>query len=905
MFVRTEFSLRQVFGPMAEVVARLPPWGGIIADWGCWGHVDFTKECAKAGKKAVLGTRVRVVQSLEDKAGVDTILVPTTAHGLKNMYAAVSLAYDQKHYVPRLLAAQLPIGCFAIRPNEIFSRGGSRTGSEWLASCDNYYPAPGDRETWRLMLGRTARLLPGPMHITSEDELIAEGATDAELTEMRRLVEQCDTPLPKAENIKFEMQGTGFVDPNQLLADICWKEFAQRGLAFKPGYEERLKRELELIEEKKFADYFLVIADMIQYAKRNMLVGPARGSSAGSLACWLTRITEIDPLQHELIFERFIDVNRMDLPDIDIDFPDDKRHMVVAYLEQKYGHANVAHIGTVLRYKPKSALTDVAKEGGVPLYELDKLKDVLIERSSGDSRAGLCLQDSIDQLDIGKALVEKYPQLKHATRLEFHARTVGRHAAGIVVCNDSVSAYSPVVDGTIQADKKMAEKLNMLKIDALGLRTLSIIEEACSIAGIEPQSMYSLPREDPQALQVLNERRYAGIFQFEGIALQSVANQIEFTEFEDIVAVTALARPGPLSSGETTNWVLRKNGAPITNHHPLMEPFTADTYGCIIYQEQVMRIVRELGGFSWADTSVVRKVMSDRAGDEKFSAYEKQFCLGAAQHGIEPADSLRIWKAINTFGSWAFNRSHAVSYGLLSYWTCWLKAHHPMALIVANLRNAKDDDSTLIMLREAINEGVEYVPFDPDRSQETWSYEGKTLYGGMLCLPGIGAKTAREIQLRRHNGIKLTPRQQKLLAGESKFAEPFPVKARFGDYYDRPGDYLKNTPRLHYAAEVQVGDQETEWTVLGRLVKKNLRDLNEAKYLARRGGKRVPDDQRQMLIFHLEDDTGRLLCCINARRYERLGKQITEQAALGQYFAVRGRVPADFKMLQVSAVKWL
>jgi DNA polymerase III alpha subunit len=901
MFVRTEFSLREAFGPVAEVVNRLPQWGGIVADWGCWSHVDFVKECAKQEKKSVLGSRIRIIHELEDKSGQDVIIVPRNTDGLRAMYQAISLGYTQKYYVPRLMKHQLPADCEIISPSMVFSRAGANTGREVYASCDNFYPSVRDRRTWQIMLGRAARLRPGPMHITTEDELVAEGATDLQLARMRRLVEECDTPLPKAENIKF-----GVPDPDRELSDMCWFELGKRQLHRNEIYKARLTKELGLIAEKKFADYFLVISDMIKYAKQHMLVGPARGSSAGSLVCWLTRITEIDPLEHDLIFERFVDVNRMDLPDIDIDFPDTKRHMVMTYLEEKYTAANVAHIGTVIRYKPKSALTDVAKEIGVPLFELDKLKDVLIERSSGDARAGQCLQDSIDQLEVGKALVTKYPLLTEACRLEFHARSVGVHAAGIVVCNDAVRNYAPVVDGSIQADKKMAEKLNMLKIDALGLRTLSVVEEACALAGIDPFSMYKLPLDDQATLDVFNNRRYAGVFQFEGIALQSIANQIEFTEFEDIAAITALARPGPLSSGETSNWVLRKTGQQaITYHHPMIKRFAEHTYGCIIYQEQVMKITRELGNFSWADTGKIRKLMSESRGDESFGAYEKQFVLGAGQNGIEPADALRIWRAINTFGSWAFNRSHAVAYGLLSYWTAWLKAHHPMPLIVANLCNSKHDDATLTMLREAVNEGIEYIPFSPEKSQVNWSYDGNVLYGGLLCLPGIGAKTAMEIQNRKFNGMKLTNRQQKLLLGTSKFADPFPTRSRFGHMYDNPTEHLHNCSRINFTQDVDIGDPSFVYVVLGKLVKKNLLDINDTKYVTRRGGKRVPEDRRLMLIFHLEDDTGRILCCINGKHYLRLGKKITEEAAIGDWFAVRGVVTTDFKMLQVSAVKWL
>jgi len=538
------------------------------------------------------------------------------------------------------------------------------------------------------------------MHITSEAELRAEGATLDQLAAMRQLVESCDTPLPKAENIRF-----GVGDPDEQLAQMCWQELAARGLN-NPLYAARLEKELTLIREKRFADYFLVISDMIKYAKTVMLVGPARGSSAGSLVCWLSRITEIDPIPHGLIFERFVDVNRLDLPDIDIDFPDNKRHLVVEYLSGKYGHENVAHIGTVIRYKPKSALTDVAKELRIPLWELDKLKDVMIERSSGDSRAGKCLLDAIDQLNVGRALVNKYPELAIAARLEEHAKTAGKHAAGIVVCNGAIRDYCVVADDIVQADKKMAEKLNMLKIDALGLRTLTVIEEACALAGIDPFSMYSLPLDDRRVFEVFNQKKFAGIFQFEGIALQNIASQITFDCFQDVAAVTALARPGPLSSGETNNWIQRKMGKePVTYMHPMLEPYSRDTYGCIIYQEQVMKITRELGGFSWADTSAIRKLMSSREGNEKFARYEQQFVRGAINNGIKQGDAIRIWKAVNTFGSWAFNLSHAVSYGLLSYWCGWLKAYHPLPLVVAGLRHARDDESTLTMLREAINEG--------------------------------------------------------------------------------------------------------------------------------------------------------------------------------------------------------
>ena len=904
MLIRSEFSFREAFGPMGEVLKRLPPWGGILADWGTWGHVGF------AGPSRVLGTRITLASNLESpERGPDIVIVPRSPSGLKALYEAVTLAYAQFYRVPRLTPDQLTgqdwdLLTFTpgIPGTRWVWRPGDRQGGQELASCDNYYCSPEDRRAWLLMAGRMARGRPGPQHILSEQQLLMEGALSRQIDAMRELIAGCNTPLPKAQNIKF-----GVDDPDAELRRACESALRARPEGSRMEYWERLDRELLLIADKKFADYFLVIADMIQYAKQHMLVGPARGSSAGSLVCWLTRITEIDPLRFDLLFERFVDANRFDLPDIDIDFPDEKRHVVMEYLAHRYDAPNVAHIGTVLRFKAKSALATVAKELEVPLFELDKLKDVLIERSSGDSRAGQCLEDSMLEREIGRQLLARYPGLDAAFRLEMHAFSSGVHAAGIIVCNEKVSNYCSIGrDHGAQIDKKMAEKLNMLKIDALGLRTLTVIETACELAGIQAHELYSVDLEDRDAFKVLNDRHYSGIFQFEGIALQSVANQFTIDCFDDIASITALARPGPLAGGETTRWVERKAGRePIQYAHPLLEPYCRGTLGCIIYQEQVMQITRNVGNFSWADTAAIRKLMSSREGDEKFQRFEEAFIGGAISNGVPEKDARKIWKAINTFGSWAFNKSHAVAYGLLSYWTAWLKAHHPLPYVVAALRHARDDDGAMLLLREVLREGqIEYVPLDAVHSEATWSYKDGKLYGGFTAVKGCGAKTAREICLRRREGIKFTAQQKKIVGGVSKFADPFPAHALWGDLYDRPQEHFRTIERLDEVSELETGHPDRV-ALVGKLVKKNLRDLNEERYVVRRGGKRLPEDKKDMLLFHIEDDTGRMLCCIRAEKYHKIGSRIVEHAAIGDWFVVVGRIGKTFLMLEVEAVRWL
>lgn len=894
MIVRTEFSFRKVFGPVEEVVARLPPWGGIIADDGCWGHVPFAKECAKAGKRGILGCRFPV------GAGA-IVVVPRDASGLKALYGAVALANPREALQeghpgwalvalgPTSFPGALPFYTPSARPSP-----GGFSG----ATADNLYPTPADRQAWQLMLGRGARTPGGAAHILSPAELALEGATPEQIAFTRRLVEESETPLPRAENIRFPVE-----DVDRELAAMCAAELTRRGLG--EEYRQRMEYELKLIAEKKYADYFLVIADLMHYAKGHMLVGPARGSSCGSLVCWLTRITEIDPLRYGLIFERFIDVNRFDLPDIDIDFPDDKRHMIISYLGAKYGEANVAHIGNVIRYKPKSALTDVAKQLTVPLWELDKLKDVIIERSSGDSRASSCLEDSFKDMEVGRSLVERYPLLRVATRLEEHARSSGVHAAGIIVANAPVSEYCGVREGVAQLDKKMAEAINILKIDALGLRTLSVIEECCALIGRDPLSMYDLPQDDAPTFALLNAGKFSGVFQFEGLALQSVAKQVRIDNFMDVAAITALARPGPLSSGETTRWIQGKNSGRIQPMHPALEPYTRETFGTMLYQEQVMLVIRQLGKFSWADTSIIRKVMSNRQGNEAFAKFEKLFMKGATENGITALDADRIWKAINTFGSWAFNKSHAVAYGAVSYWTARLKAHHPVEFAVANLRHARDDDAAIKTLRDLMREGgIDFVPVDPVLSTERWEFSEGKLLGPLTGIKGCGAKTAREILMRRANGIKLTARQSALLASPSKFADYSPCRKLWGHLYADPKAHFKSVEAVHEIEQLQTNTPQ-QWVLVGKLMKKNLRDLNEEKYLVRRNGKRVPDGQHNMLLFHIEDDTGTIICCIGAKDFLRIGKKMVEEAAIGQWFAVAGRIPRDFKMLQVEKVKWL
>lgn len=902
---RTEYSFREVFGPIKEVVAA-GAYG--IADTNSWGHLFFWKECREQGRFPLLGCRFDVYPELEKTRdrGDQWIGYAKGAAGLASLYRLIEMAEAQFYFRPRLTYSQLAENAVAVCwvggswgeppgfPHFTHYHPGNPTfqalphEAPIAATSDNYYPCIDDEETYRLMALRGGILRGEPMHILDTDELIHRYGFEAVDNSVGIWEDYRVESLPIAENVRY-----GEKNPMASIRQMAENELQRRGLDENQEYLDRMEKELGLIDDKGFADYFLVIADMCRFSKQHMLVGPARGSSAGSLVCWLLDITAVDPIPHGLIFERFIDVNRFDFPDIDIDFPDQYRDMVFDYLGDKYGSERVARLGTIMRYKPKSALTDFGKVLEIPDWELKGVKDAIIERSGGDARASFCLEDTLNLLDVGKKLVEDHPQIKHAARVEMHARQTGQHAAGVVICNEPITNFcARTRDGIAQIEKKGSEMLNMLKIDALGLRTLTVLQDACEVAGMDFHELYSIPLDDQEAFDVLNNEKYAGIFQFEGASLQGVIRQTKVGDFYDIAAATALARPGPLNSGATSEYIERKTGQKtVTYLHPLLKEVTSETLGVIIYQEQVMLAVRSIGGFDWADTSVIRKIMSDRQGEEIFARLEQKFVEGAAKNKIEEKTAKKIWDGFVTFGSWAFNKSHAISYGTVSYWCCWMKAHHPGAFAVGCLRHTHDSDQALRLLRELSKEGLDYVPVDVDRSELHWTLgkDGKLL-GGLTNIKGIGEKSARVIMNCRVNNIPIPNGiANKLATPETPYDDLWPVTDRFKEVYENPRDHNIKTVPLCFCNDVQETGQETQHVVIGKLIRKSIRDLNEESSVLKRGGVILKENTMKM-TFLIEDDTGMLLCSINRYKYKEMGKPIIESVAPGEFLVVRGKL---------------
>ena len=928
--VRTEYCFRKAYGPLNKVIEATGGDTIGISDSGTWGHVAFNNACKKAGKKPLFGVEIPIVEDATDRSRQPTnemSFIAKNNEGLKELYQLVTKSTDKDHfyYHPRLSYEHL----FDISDNIIMLTGthpilgllpltnkanmyfelnpmttknnfkwAQEKGFEFVATSDNYYPTTKDKKAYEVLVGRNRQDRTAPMHILNEWEWADNlpWAPESAIANTYKIAEQCNVSLPTAQMISFHSDKT--------LQQLCEEGAPPRNIDLKdPVYKARLKRELDMIASKNFEDYFYVIADMINYAKQHMLVGPARGSSAGSLVCYLIGITDIDPIEHDLLFERFIDITREDLPDIDIDFQDDRREMVFDYIKDKYGYEKVAHLGTVSRYKAKSTIAEVAKELGIPAWEVNDLKGAIIERSSGDSRAAFCILDTFEELDVGRMVLGKYPQMRVAADMENHARHNGVHAAGIIITEEPVSLYCSVSGqtGAAQIDKKDAEDLNLLKIDALGLRTLSVLQDVLDQVGWSRDKLINFPLEDEGAFKILNDEKYAGIFQFEGYALQSLTRQMKVHNFEDIASITALARPGPLNSGGTTQYIKRRTGEKPTEYlHPMTEDITKVTYGVVVYQEQVMTIARDVGKLSWEDVSQLRKAMSKSYGEEFFDRYWQRFKVGAEENDIEEDEALKIWKNINTMGSWAFNRSHAIAYGMVSYWCCVLKSRFPLEFAAACLRNVKDDEQGVRLLREVAREGLGYKPYDKFKSGMNWSVQNGELIGGLIGIKGIGPKMAEDIVNRREMKQPLTPRQENLLNnGETPYDDIFECERRFGHIKADPAAHNIKTPII----DIQdlEADNPGTFVFFGKLKEKNLRDMNETVNLAKRGGRRV-DTHNLWLNMTFEDDTGPIISTIDRFKYPKLGKPIVEDGRIGDWYLIKGYLKQGFRKIYVE--KW-
>jgi len=542
----------------------------------------------------------------------------------------------------------------------------------------------------------------------------------------------------------------------EFLEEICLSGMKTRFSSSGKEYIDRLKFELDIIKKMKFSDYFLIVWDFMKYARENnILTGPGRGSAAGSLVAYVLQITDVDPIAHNLLFERFLNPERISMPDIDIDFPDHRRDEVIQYVAQKYGELHVAQITTFGTMAAKAALRDTGRAFGLNPKELDQLSKLV------PSRLGISLKNAFSESEALQSFVNESPNnqklFKTASMLEGLPRHTSTHAAGVVISEFPLVEMVPIQKGhgqvyLTQYTMEHLDEVGLLKMDFLGLRNLSLIESILmSIQRKEGRKIdiRSLPLDDEDTYELLARGETTGIFQLESEGMRKVLMRLKPTRFEDIVAVNALYRPGPMEN--IPLFIGRKHGIDQVEYpHPHLKPILSNTYGVIVYQEQIMQIASIMAGFSLGEADLLRRAVSKKQ-KETLDREREHFVQGALQKGYDKLLANDIYDLIVKFANYGFNRSHAVAYSLIAYQLAYLKTHYAVHFMAGLLSTAMGNETkTAQYIREARQKEITILPPSVNNSPFSFGAENAAIRFGLGGIKGVGATALKEIfQVRK------------------------------------------------------------------------------------------------------------------------------------------------------------
>lgn len=561
------------------------------------------------------------------------------------------------------------------------------------------------------------------------------------------------TYLPKYD-IPPESSATNL---EEYLREIAWQGLQERYPEITPEIEERFNYELGVINQMGYPGYFLIVKDFIDYARsKGIPVGPGRGSAAGSLISYACGITNIDPLRYNLIFERFLNPDRVSLPDIDIDFCFERREEVIAYVRKKYGEQNVSQIITFGTMAARGVIRDVGRVLNMKYGDVDKIAKAIPAGMNIDK----AYEDVKEFREIFKTDDEQYRKLlKHARVLEGLARHASTHAAGVVIAPEELTNFVPLYksntgDISTQLDMNGVEKIGLLKMDFLGLRTLTVIENTLKMLKRRQIKidLDKLPLDDEKTYELFGNGETIGVFQFESGGMQEYLKKLKPKRIEDMIAMNALYRPGPMKMID--DFIDRKFGRKkIEYPHPLLEPVLKETYGIIVYQEQVMQIASELAGFSLGQADLLRRAI----GKKKLDIMKKmkiEFIQGAQAKGVDKKIAVDVFDLIEKFARYGFNKSHAAGYSVVAYQTAYLKAHYPAEFIAASLSSEMgNSDRIMVLLDECKRMKIEILPPDVNQSYTDFTVKGNSIRFGLGAVKNVGRGAIRSIiEARRKNG---------------------------------------------------------------------------------------------------------------------------------------------------------
>lgn len=797
LHTHSTYSMLDGFGTPEQYIARLKEIGQdaiAITDHGnIFAHRAFEKACNAAGIKFIPGCELYIKNNNRNERYYHITVLARDLRGYENLCKLVSIGNQPDHFEKRPLLSLREIhahrhglvilsGCFGdgiphraylknkesvlgkvialkrmfkdvpfyleVQHHDLEELAFMRLVAnlakvQTVATVDAHYPRREDYAAQDLMLciGTQERMtnpkrfrMLDTLWLMSEKEMLEHGFTPEEIKVTDEIGAMCNVTLPTVSPVRLE-------NDRDMLIEMVRTGAKRLGDAIKSrAYRDRYLYELSIIDKMCLHSYFVVMGDVINFFKsRGMFIGPARGSSAGSLIAYLIGITEIDPIKYNLSFERFLDINRKDYPDIDTDFPHDQRDAVVEYLRSKYGTKRVGRLCSFTTYRGSSVFWDIARVYGIG-------PDVA--REIGRAVPPL-INDEIDMQDIlaepeVQEIIKKWPVFSQALVLEGQVRQLGKHASGYAVSPvdlQSVVAVAYTTDGPVlSVDKTTAEGMGLLKLDILGLTTLDMIQKVIDEVGLTNQALYRMKPTDDAVYDRFNAGDVAGIFQFEGGAVRRALRQYKVHNLDDLAFINAVARPGASAALEADAFVpacLRK---------------FCYKQRYFVYQEELMAILRFLQ-FSWEDVTKFRKMVSRKKVTEMERLYHRQFVEALTKH-CDRAQAELFWQTVLRTGSYSFNKSHAVAYAMLAYISMYLKVYYPAQFVKHYLNTVNDDAKRRAILREYLKGGWD-VQIGGPKAEIGFTTHAKTVMGGLAALKGIGpAKAAKYLSGKTDRAIE-------------------------------------------------------------------------------------------------------------------------------------------------------
>ncbi|WP_456278020.1 DNA polymerase III subunit alpha [Bacillus sp. AK128] len=785
----------------------------ITDDNNLYGAIPFYKECLKKGIKPIIGLSVSVYEDDEEKNHFPLVLLAKNDKGYRNLLKISSTAQTMnRSAVPKKWLAAYKDGLIALTPglkgeieqavlskdiekakqlasqfkgiygtgfylsiqshrlegeetlNSTFLSISQELGIPLAVTNDVHYLLQEDSFVHECLLAikngqkiadlKRDKLGSDEYFLKSKEEIKEQfqGYEEA-IQNTYRIASQCELTIELGQRYLPKYPVPELFHADDYLEQLCQKALQQRGLNNKLSYIERMEYELQIIKQMEFSDYFLIVWDFMEYAhSQGILTGPGRGSAAGSLIAYLLRITNVDPIQYNLLFERFLNPERISMPDIDIDFPDDRRDEMIQYVTKKYGALHVAQIITFGSLTTKAVLRDVGRVLGISGQEADAIARKV------PSRLGITLSEAYRESESFQTHIKQSSLTKRvfevALKLEGLPRHTSTHAAGVIISDKPLTELIPIQDGhqgvyLTQYSMEILEEIGLLKMDFLGLRNLNILQRILELIKWEKKAKLSLddfPLDDEKTFKLLGNGDTTGIFQLESTGMRSVLQRLKPTHFEDIVAVNALYRPGPM---ENIPVYIENKHHKVSYPHPDLEGILRSTNGVIVYQEQIMQIASLMAGFSLGEADLLRRAVSKKK-IEVLQAERKHFVAGCLKVGYPEQVANEVYDLIVRFANYGFNRSHAVAYSMIAFQLAYLKANFPLFFMAALLSSViGNDDKIAQYIREAKNKNIKVLPPSINKSFYGFHVQDQAIRYSLAAIKNVGVQTVKKILTER------------------------------------------------------------------------------------------------------------------------------------------------------------